>query len=56
MGGKQLGFTDYKITTAKKESKREKFSSQLEVLVPWQALIELGLIPLHGVNSKERLS
>jgi hypothetical protein len=27
MGGKQLGFSDYKLTTAKKQTKREKFLS-----------------------------
>jgi IS5 family transposase len=41
MGGKQLGFSDYEITTAKKQTKREKFLSEMEVVVPWQALIEL---------------
>jgi len=25
MGGKQLGFSDYKLTTAKKHTKRKKF-------------------------------
>ncbi|MBD2422481.1 hypothetical protein [Cyanobium sp. FACHB-13342] len=25
MGGKQLGFSDYELTTAKKQTKREKF-------------------------------
>ena len=41
MGGKQLGFSDYEITTAKKQTKQEKFLSEMEVVVPWQALIEL---------------
>jgi IS5 family transposase len=41
MGGKQLGFSDYEITTAKKQTKREKFLSGMEAVVPWQALIEL---------------
>jgi transposase, IS5 family len=41
MGGKQLVFSDYEITTAKKQTKREKFLSEMEVVVPWQALIEL---------------
>jgi len=27
MGGKQLGFSDYKLTTAKKQTSREKFFS-----------------------------
>jgi IS5 family transposase len=41
MGGKQLGFSDYELTTAKKQTKREKFLSEMEVVVPWKALIEL---------------
>ena len=41
MGGKQLGFSDYELTTAKKRAKREKFLSEMEVVVPWQALIDL---------------
>jgi hypothetical protein len=41
MGGKQLRFSDYELTTAKKQPKREKFLSEIEVVVPWQALIDL---------------
>ncbi|MCP9779964.1 IS5 family transposase, partial [Cyanobium sp. To12R1] len=41
MGGKQLGFSDYELTTDKKQTKREKFLSEMEVVVPWQALIDL---------------
>ena len=41
MGGKQLGFTDYELTTTKKQTKREKFLSEMEVVVPWQSLIAL---------------
>jgi IS5 family transposase len=41
MGGKQLGFSDYAFTTAKKQTKREKFISETEVVVPWQSLIDL---------------
>jgi len=41
MGGKQLGFTDYELTTAKKRTKREKFLAEMEAVVPWQALIDL---------------
>ena len=33
MGGKQLGFSDYKLTTAKKQTKREKFLSEMEVVL-----------------------
>jgi IS5 family transposase len=41
MGGKQLGFSDYELTTAKKQTKREKFLAEMEAVVPWQALIDL---------------
>jgi hypothetical protein len=29
MGGKQLGFSDYELTTAKKQNKREKFLTEM---------------------------
>jgi IS5 family transposase len=45
MGGKQLGFSDYELTPAKKQTKRETFISEVETVVPWQALI--NLIELH---------
>ena len=41
MGGKQLGFSDYELITAKKQTKREKFHSEMDVVVPWQALTDL---------------
>ena len=41
MGGKQLGFTDYELITAKKQTKREKFLSEMGAVVTWQALIDL---------------
>jgi IS5 family transposase len=41
MGGKQLGFSEYEQTTAKKQTTPEKFLSEREVVVPWQALIEV---------------
>ena len=41
MGGKQLGFADYKQTTAKKRTKKEKFLADMDQVVPWQALIDL---------------
>jgi len=41
MGGKQLGFSDYELTTAKKQTKRQNFLSEMEVVAPWQALIDL---------------
>ena len=49
MGGKQLGFSDYELTTAKKQTKREKFLSEMEVVVPCQAgliqSLSQGLLP-----------
>ena len=41
MGGKQLGFGDYELTTVKKRTKREKFLAEMDAVVPWQALIAL---------------
>ncbi len=41
MGGKQLGFGDYEQSTAKKRTKRERFLSQMEAVLPWKALIDL---------------
>ena len=41
MGGKQLGFSDYEQTTAKKQTKREKFLAEMEAVVPWDALVAL---------------
>ncbi len=41
MGGKQLGFSDYEQTTAKKRTKKEKFLAEMDQVVPWQALIDL---------------
>jgi hypothetical protein len=41
MGGKQLSFSDYEFTTAKKQAKREKFLAETESVAPWKALIEL---------------
>ena len=52
MGGKQLGFSDYEITTAKKQTKLEKFLSEMEVVVPSQALIEL-IEPHYPKTSKK---
>jgi IS5 family transposase len=52
MGGKQLGFSDYELTTAKKQTKREKFLSEMESVVPWQALIAL-IEPYYPKASKK---
>jgi hypothetical protein len=35
-GGKQLGVSDYGLTTAKRMAKRE-FLSEIELVEPWQA-------------------
>jgi len=42
MGGKQLIRSDYELTTANKKIKREKFLSEMEVVVHWQMLIALN--------------
>jgi len=34
MGGKQLGFSDYELTTAPKQTKREKFLAEMDAVVP----------------------
>lgn len=39
MGGQQLGFSDFEQTTAKKQTKWEKFLAEMEAVVPWDALI-----------------
>jgi IS5 family transposase len=41
MGGKQLGFGDYEQSTAKKRTKRERFLSEMEAVVPWKSLNDL---------------
>ena len=41
MGGKQLGFSDYEQTTAKKRTKKEKFLAEMDQVVSWQPLIDL---------------
>ena len=41
MGGKQLGFSDYEQTTAKKRIKKEKFLAEMDQVVPWQPLLDL---------------
>ena len=38
MGGKQLGFSYYELTTAKKQAEREVFLSEMDAVVPWHAL------------------
>jgi IS5 family transposase len=41
MSSKQLGFGDYEQSTAKKRTKRERFLSEMEAVVPWQELLDL---------------
>jgi hypothetical protein len=40
MGSKQLGFSDYELTTAKRQTKREKFFSEMEVVVPAKGAVD----------------
>ena len=35
MGGKQLGLSDHELTTVRKQTKREKFLTGMEAVVPW---------------------
>lgn len=51
-GGKQLGFLDYELNTAKKQTKRERFIGDMEVVVHWQPLIHL-IEPLYPKASKK---
>jgi IS5 family transposase len=41
MGSKQLGFGDHQQSTARKRTKRERFLSEIDTVVPWKALIDL---------------
>ncbi len=41
MGGKQLGFSDYELATAQKETKREMSIAEIDMVVPFQGLIDL---------------
>ena len=36
-----LRFSDYELTTAKKKTKRENLFFEMDVVVPWQSLIDL---------------
>ena len=45
-------FSDYELTTAKKQTKRERFLSEMEAVVPWQALIAL-IEPHYPKTSKQ---
>jgi len=49
MGSKQFGLGDYEQSTAKKRTKLERFLSEVELVVPWQAPPLPGkLTPLHS--------
>jgi IS5 family transposase len=52
MGSKQLRFGDYEQTTAKKRTKRERFLSEMEKVVPWKALLDL--IEPHYPNTSSK--
>jgi hypothetical protein len=39
MGGKRLGFDDYEQVTAIMRTRCERFLVEMEVVVPWKALI-----------------
>ena len=41
MGGKQLAFSDYEQSTAKKRTKKEKLLAEMDQVVPWQPLLDL---------------
>ena len=49
MGGKQLGFSDYEPTTAKKQTKREKFLSRS--LLKNQSCAKIGQPPSPHARS-----
>ena len=52
MGGKQLGFSDYELCTAKEKTKCEKFLAEMEPVVPWAAL--LALIEPHYPKASKK--
>ena len=52
MGWKQLGFSDYKITNAKKLIKRESFLSEMVLVVPLQPLLD-WIVPHYPKTSKK---
>jgi IS5 family transposase len=52
MGGKQIRFSDYEQTTAKKQTKQEKVLPEMQLVVPWQAL--LALIEPHYPKASKK--
>ena len=47
---RQLGFSDWERSVVKKQTRREKFLSQMEEVVPWSALLSLiaSFYPVQG--------
>ncbi len=54
MSGKQMGFSDYEQSTANKQTKRGKSLHKMDVVVPWQARIDLIEPPLPQSQQEER--
>lgn len=52
IGGKQHGFSDDELTTAMKQTRREKFLSEMEAVVPCQALFIL--IEPHDPKARKK--
>jgi hypothetical protein len=55
MGVKQLGLTSYKLTTAKKTTRRETFLAGMEVVVPGECNPHSPPVSLHGHGGFSRL-
>jgi hypothetical protein len=53
MGGKQHGFSDNELTSSNKQTKREMFLTETDLVVSWQALIDL-IEPHYPKASKIR--
>ena len=47
---RRLGFSDWERSVVKKQTRREKFLSQMEKVVPWSALLSLiaSFYPVQG--------
>ena len=55
MGGRQLGFSDYELTTAKNQTKREKFLSEMEMVAGIGGVGVLGDRHPKGVGVQAHL-
>jgi hypothetical protein len=53
MVNKQLRFGDYEQATAKKCTRRERFLTEMEEVVPWNALLNL-IVNRHAKLSRRR--